>query len=413
MQLSIVKDKYHTKSPWLVVLPARLSSSGKRQYKRFATRAAAADYVASIKQAARRNGEKAHALLPAALAADAAAAAELLAGYGLSLCEAVRQLIGYISAQGVASAQALCSGGTGANAPNIPPAAAPLSGITLNAISERYTETHPQNRPSTILLRKTTLRAVLNAAPHLTELSLEQIDPEMLQQALDAAYGHSPSCWNSARRTLHTLYSYAIKRRLVRIENPVSALDMQHVAEQEITALPPADLRALFAAATDKLRHLRAYIALCAFAGIRPTECVKLRWQDVSFTDSIISIRRKNAKTGGVRHIEMQPTLRAWLLAERPADYKPEALITKNASIYVRLTELRKRAGFGEGGKEWQNDCLRHSYATYYLKAQCGTISQLQFNMGHAGTQLIYARYMNMAGVTSQSAAEWWSILPE
>lgn len=54
---------------------------------------------------------------------------------------------------------------------------------------------------------------------------------------------------------------------------------------------------------------LHPYIALCAFAGIRPTECTRLRWQDVDFEDSIISIRARNSKTGGARHIELPPTL--------------------------------------------------------------------------------------------------------
>ncbi|MBR1997820.1 MAG: hypothetical protein IJ993_05350 [Akkermansia sp.] len=43
----------------------------------------------------------------------------------------------------------------------------------------------------------------------------------------------------------------------------------------------------------------------------------RLRWQDVDFEDSIISIRARNSKTGGARHIELHPTLAAWLHAYR------------------------------------------------------------------------------------------------
>lgn len=73
--------------------------------------------------------------------------------------------------------------------------------------------------------------------------------------------------------------------------------------------------------------------------------------------------------------------------------------------------DLRHRAGFGGG--TWQHDCLRHSYATYYLKARPGEITRLQLNMGHRSAQLLYSRYVNMAGTTRDMAEKWWQILPD
>lgn len=221
---------------------------------------------------------------------------------------------------------------------------------------------------------------------------------------------------------------------MVRMENPVTCLEQRHVKEAEITALPPANLKKLFSAcrpatadeiaaaahitnhaakraAKADLTHLRPYIAVCAFAGMRPTECTRLRWQDIDFEDAIISVRAPNSKTGGQRHIEMHPTLAAWLRACRPADAAPTDLVTQDPSLNPNLSALRARAGFG-GGK-WQNDCLRHSYATYYLKARIGEIAQLQLNMGHRSAQLLYSRYVNMAGTTREMADKWWQILPE
>ena len=107
---------------------------------------------------------------------------------------------------------------------------------------------------------------------------------------------HSPTAWNGGRRQLHALFAYAIKRRLVRMENPVTCLEQCHVQESEITALPPGDLQKLFAACrpataadaigraaqratTEDFTYLRPYIAVCVFAGMRPTECTRLRWQ--------------------------------------------------------------------------------------------------------------------------------------
>lgn len=433
MQLSITKDKYkgHAKSPWLVVLPARLSPTGKRQYRRFATRAAASGYVASIRAQVKQHGEKPVALLPARIAADAAAACQLLEGSGLSLCDAVRQLFATVHAQGVACAPFVPSGGAGAEIGTAAPAAASL---TLSGILAKVEAAKGHQSSATRRARRGTCRTLFNRNPGLSEVPLDQFTPEMVQAALDAAWLHNPTSWNGGRRHLHALFSYAIKRRLVRMENPVTCLEPRHVQEAEITALPPGDLQKLFAAcrpataaeiaastgaagraahraATADLTYLRPYIAVCAFAGMRPTECTRLRWQDIDFEDAIISVRAANSKTGGQRHIEMHPTLAAWLRACRPPEAAPGDLVTPAQNLYANLAALRHRAGFGGG--TWQHDCLRHSYATYYLKARHGEITRLQLNMGHRSAQLLYSRYVNMAGTTRDMAEKWWQILPD
>ena len=434
MQLSITRDKYkgHAKSPWLVVLPARLSPTGKRQYRRFATRAAASGYAASIRAQVKQHGEKPVALLPARLAADAAAACQLLEGSGLSLCDAVRQLFAAVHAQGVACAPFIPSGGAGAEIGTAAPAAA--ASLTLSGILAKVEAAKGHQSIATRRARRGACHTLFSRNPGLSEVPLEQFTPEMVQAALDAAWSHSPTAWNGGRRQLHALFSYAIKRRLVHIENPVTCLEQRHVQEAEITALPPGDLQKLFAAcrpataaeiaaatgatghaarraATEDLTYLRPYIAVCAFAGMRPTECTRLRWQDIDFEDAIISVRAPNSKTGGQRHIEMHPTLAAWLRACRPADAAPGDLVTPTKNLTANLAALRHRAGFGGG--TWQHDCLRHSYATYYLKARHGEITRLQLNMGHRSAQLLYSRYVNMAGTTRDMAEKWWQILPD
>ena len=431
MQISISRDKYagHARSPWLVVLPARLSPTGKRQYRRFSTRAAASGYVSAIRAQVKEHGEKPIAVLPARIAADAAAAAKLLEGSGLSLCDAVRQLLAAVASQGVACGAYLPSGGAGARgAASSAPAAASL---TLPDILAKVEAAKGHQSLATKRARRGACHTLFTRNPGLSELPLESFTPDTIQAALDAAWHHSPTAWNGGRRQLHALFGYAIKRRLVSMENPCTCIEQRHVQESEITALPPEDLRKLFAAARpataaeialsaqhahrragEDFTYLRPYIALCAFAGVRPTECTRLRWRDIDFEDAIISVRSRSSKTGGQRHIEMHPSLAAWLLAYRPPGANGEDLITSTKNLHSNLGALRRRAGF-TAETPWQHDCLRHSYATYYLKAKCGNITQLQLNMGHRSAQLLYSRYVNMAGTTREIAESWWNILPE
>ena len=431
MQLSVTKDKSHARSPWLVVLPARISATGRRQYKRFHTRNEAADFANAVRKTVRANGEKTLAMVPAPLAADAAAAAALLEGTGLSLSEAVRQLLAHLQNEAVACAQYIPVRGAGSlEAANT---AAPLrEDLTLLATLQLVENAKTHLSAATMRSRRSAIKAVLRAVPRLKKTPIELISTEDWQQILKSTWPTSAQSYNGGRRYLHALYSYVIKRRILRIENPITPIDTLHVNEAEITALPPQELQALFAAArpttaTDLAlaeatkcmhRHLRAdltylrpYIALCAFAGIRPTECTRLRWQDVNFEERIISVRHGSSKTGGQRHIQMNATLYAWLATCKPANAAPTDLITPPTSLPTRLYALRLRAGFNQQ-KKWQNDCLRHSYATYYLKAQHGSITDLQLNMGHRSTMLLYTRYTNMAGVTREMAQNWWNVTP-
>ena len=389
MQISVTRDKYkgHAASPWLVVVPRRLSPSGKRLYRRFATKAEAHAFTQILTRKVRAEGERPLAAIPADLAADAAEAAQLLAGSGLTLAQAARAYLAVSKGGAVANAPYHTAGGAGAaGMPGMPGAPLPTVGEAYATMCESKAHLSPSTQKS----RTTTFKRLFRQNPELADTPLAACTPQFLQSVLETS-GNTPVNWNTCHQHLSTLFNWALRKQLFHGQNPMLPIDRKHYQEKEITALPPADLRALFAAcrpATQQERDagdaydltaLRPYIAICAFAGVRPTECSRLRWQDVNLEENILSIRATQAKTGGTRHILLHPTL---------------------------------RAGFG-ADKPWQQDVLRHSFATYYLKASIGTQDELRWAMGHTGHRLIATRYMNMAGITRAMATEWWQILPE
>lgn len=431
MQLTVTRDKYagHARSPWLVVLPCRLSSTGKRQYKRFATRAAAQAFCAAVRTKVRTDGEQPLAVVAARVAADATAALQLLEGTGVSLLEAVRQYLAAPSPTSVAFEPHLQSGGAGEmERPDT--TGAPL---TIKAALATMEAQKTHQSPTTVRHRKSMFSALFRVNPTLADTALATCTTSFVRSVLDATWAHSPAVWNSGRRLLHALFANAIKYNDLPMQNPVTRIDFKRIQEKEITALHPDDLRALFnaarpataadiaaaadlpradqALATASMADLRPYLAICAFAGVRPTEASRILWQDLDLEDGILSVRARHAKTGGTRHIQLHPTLRQWLIACRPADATGSDPIAPQHRLARRLTLLRRRAGFSELNP-WQKDVLRHSYATYYLKAQCGDLHQLQLNMGHRDAQLLYTRYTNMRGVNRAMADAWWQILP-
>ncbi len=433
MRLTVIKHTApnHRAAPWLVVLPRRLSATGKRQFHYFATKAAASAYAQSVRDMVRRCGES-----PSALAAedatDARLAAAILAGSGLSLVQAALL------------ARQLLEGGCtiSATASPVPPESAdgslpltrrPAKLRTLASVFKEMQANKSHQSPHTLRSRMGRFNAFFRRNAGLAGKALDLISAKDIQRALDKAWPHAPTSWNAMLTHLFALFNYAARKGMI-ASNPLTALDRKYVQEKEIMPLPPDTLRALLLACrppnTQELAmgqdiphgvrqelmmdtsDLAPYIAIAAFAGIRPTEIMRLKYGDINLEDGCISVRRAASKTGGTRHVDIHPTLRAWLASLHPSRHSPDALLFRASSHLIkRLRAVRRRAGF-DSTNPWPEDALRHSYASYYLKAG-GTLERLQLNMGHTSSALIYARYCNMSGLTRDMAAEWWGLTPE
>lgn len=420
----------HTTCPWLVIIPRRYSATGKRVYRRFATKSRATTFAEQTRQHLRTAGDG--ALIGSGVnPADASAAATLLEGTGLSLTAAVRTLL-TLMPHAAARMSAPTVGGGAGEEPAATPKPEPPS-LTVEQAISAHAKAKSHQAPITQENRATRLATLLSRNPGLADRALDTLTPADIEHALNTAWPNAPAAWNDGHKHLTAIYNFARRKRLISSDSPMPAIDPRHTAEAEIHPLTPDALRTLFAACRqpnarerEEARHaptgydrrlllqdtsgLQPYIALCAFAGIRPTECTRLRWQDIDWEDSIISIRARNSKTGGTRHIELHPTLAAWLTAYRPAGALPTDLITPPTQLKWRLRALRTRAGYSPANP-WQDDALRHTYATYYLKAG-GDINRLQLNMGHANPRLLYTRYTNMAGTTRAMATAYWQITP-
>ena len=57
----------------------------------------------------------------------------------------------------------------------------------------------------------------------------------------------------------------------------------------------------------------------------------------------------------------------------------------------------------------WQQDVLRHTFASYHLK-HFKNLVQLQIEMGHSTPDLLRTRYLNMRDITKEHARLFWSL---
>ncbi len=448
MRLSVIKHKAnnHAAAPWCVIVPRRLSVTGRRQFRYWRTKAEAEKFAASLRESVRKHGEQ-PITLTATLSAEARTAAAILDGSGLTLVQAaqlIRQLLesgwSMDSLPVTLKLRAREASAANAAAPEEPGAAVTLASLnrpinlhTMGSVLEEIQSVKAHQSAHTKRTRRDRFTAFFRRNKGLADTPIGTLTAEHIRRALDNAWPAAPTSWNSMLTQLNALFNYAVRKGYI-TRNPLNALDRKHVAEREITPLTPANLRALLRAcrpptaaelALSKdtpaaIRHalsldtsaLAPYIAIAAFAGIRPTEASRLKWGDINLEDGCISVRRTASKTGGARHVDIHPTLAAWLAPLAPHTHPADALIFPGgAGLTKRLQAIHRRAGYGPGNP-WPEDALRHSYASYYLKAGW-SLNTLQLNMGHSGTALIYNRYCNMSGLTKNMAAEWWSLTPE
>ncbi len=433
MRLSVTKhvSPNHAAAPWLVVVPRRLSATGRRQFHYFRTKGLAEAFAASLRREVRQHGER-PAMLSADVSADARMASALLKSCGLTLVQAALlavQLLRQAPPPEAGAAPARAEAEQEAPPLCRRPRKLPTLASVLKEMQAGKTHQSPHTQRSRMGRFSTFFRR--NAG--LERVPLAQLSASAIQRALDKAWPTAPTSWNSMHTQLCALFNYAVRKGFLSA-NPLVALDRKHVREKEILPLPPGTLRALLrscrpptaqeatracnlppAARRELLADtsaLAAYIAMAAFAGIRPTELTRLKWGDINLEDGCISVRRAASKTGGTRHVDIHPTLRAWLEPLEPGKHPPAELLFRPGAQLIRHLQLvRRRAGF-HAGNPWREDVLRHSYASYYLKAG-GALDRLQLNMGHSSPALIYARYCNMCGLTRAMAAEWWGLTPQ
>jgi integrase len=149
--------------------------------------------------------------------------------------------------------------------------------------------------------------------------------------------------------------------------------------------------------ARTKYSELIPYLALCVFAGLRPSEAEHATWKDIDFATKEIFVA--GLKTEQDRRITLHDTCLAWL------NYAKDLGLDIRPANFVR----KQRAFRAELGIEWVQDVLRHTFATFY-KASGHTLDEVRDYLGHMTSKMTRKHYLR--SIAKDDATEFWSILP-
>lgn len=206
----------------------------------------------------------------------------------------------------------------------------------------------------------------------------------------------SPTSVNNYRRVLVVLFNFAQSHNLC-LSNP--AEDVEVVTS---TDKPPGILSPLQAAELLNNAHpsLVPVLAIGLFAGLRRAELERLDWREVKFSQGLIEVTAKKAKSARRRLVNIESNLAEWL---RP-HVQPSGNVWP-ANFESLFEKCRSDAGI----VEWPENGLRHSFASYHL-AHYSDAARTALELGHTTTVLLFTHYRALC--TKEDASRFWSIAP-
>lgn len=138
--------------------------------------------------------------------------------------------------------------------------------------------------------------AKLHVYPHIGELKLAQVTPNIIQGVLNKMLvaGYSLAYVRKVKFLLNQFFAYAKANRFIN-DNPVSECIVKSTPEhkerkQETYKAIPIEIREFFLEIISKNDFMKALCMIQMFAGLRIGEALALKWKNVDFDNGIISI---------------------------------------------------------------------------------------------------------------------------
>lgn len=370
-----------TNAGWMVSCPPSLSESGKRERHFFKNRDLARDYAANLKERVAKHGSAALTIKPS-MAEDASKAAEILEPYSITLEQAARFYKQHHDRRA-----------------KVP---------TLDEAWEAGLWKRQNRRTRTL----TDLRKWQRALPDwFMQMNCYEIGPDDISNALNEVTS-GPTHWAGGLRYISSIFG-DLKKSGKLDKNPAShVLKPDKPESGDVVVYSVKELKNLLKACKDYpkgeadrlCKACAVPFAFMAFAGIRPDETAKLKWEDVKVEKGLIRVGGRIAKKKYIRNVRIQPTLQAWIDTVPPEDRKGSITPPRWER---KAAKVRKKAGID--GHEKQ-DALRHSFGSYLFATE-NDLNALKLDMGHGHENVFFEHYRTL--IDKADALPYWQVLPK
>lgn len=273
----------------------------------------------------------------------------------------------------------------------------PLAELTIGPLTERWENF---KRSDTTLARKTLIeirmyaRWIRNTFGQLKPADLDKHRTETTLRAL-------PVTNNTRRKYLRFLRMFAtwLKHESLLTANPFESIffkpDDFHAACYTVD-----EIRTLLRHIVDHCPDLIGHYTLMTFAGLRPSEGLRVQWNDINFATHELYVRK--GKTNA-RHITLEPVALEWLAWHRKN--------TLDGQPFLELTNLEnreKKVRVSALARDWIQDGLRHGFGTFY-RAKIKDVGRVADYMGNS-PNIVKRHYART--VPRADCDRFWSMHP-
>ncbi|MGH9539917.1 MAG: tyrosine-type recombinase/integrase [Terriglobales bacterium] len=259
--------------------------------------------------------------------------------------------------------------------------------------------------------------------PHFGTMALSEIRPADIESfhGKMEAKGLSPSTRRNLHGVLSRMFSYAVDTLELIVKSPMRKGLAPPRERIEKPTLSAQQLEQLLQ--TVDIRH-RAFFMTLALTGVRCSEALGLKWQDLDFGERVIHVRRAISRgrettpktKGSLRDRPMVPRLYQSLLHHKSmsAYVTPESYVFSSSSgrpansdqLREHLQATLEKIGIAFQQKRADGlHLLRHSGASLLYMAT-GNVKLTQSFLGHATSKITMDTYVHAAQDEAQKASE-------
>jgi integrase len=243
------------------------------------------------------------------------------------------------------------------------------------------------------------LRSHLDRFKDHFEMNISSVTTLQIEAWLFSNIGGGPRTRNNIRTSLVTLFHFARQRgylpRGVRTE--ADELTVHEAPRSQANVYSPEELKKILEAADARVLP---FIAIGAFSGLRAASIMRLRWEDIKWTQRVIEIPAAIAKNRKRYLAPLLPCLNAWLAPYR----RRRGLVVAGVRLEENLRELFRTVGI----KRLHNG-LRDSFISYRV-AITKNLPQVAFEAGNS-VEMIRSKYLEAR--TNAEAKRWFAVRPE
>lgn len=348
--------------------------NGKRTKRFFKSKSAADSWIAKQKKVTASAGLKvAEVLADANSAGELAKAVALLEPYGKTLLQAAQHYVDAMEAAGAS--------------------------MTLREAVDELVKTRKRQGRSPRTVRELEQFLERFTAHTGDDTRLGTITTSQIENYL-AGLEVSAASVNKYRQLLSSLFNFAEKRGWC-ASNPAASIEQHSTAKPLPGIFTAEQLQRMIATAPDAATEL--WVALGAWAGLRPSEVERLDWQHVHLEALTIDLQAVGTKTAQRRQVGILPPLAEVLTKHRQL---AGPLVPEGHCQSRTFRKWKAALKF-----KWEHDGLRHSYGTYHLAAYSDA-GKTALQMGHGGSPAVLFKHYVRPGIT-QAAARKFFHLPE